>query len=505
MKKKITVFLLLTLGLGTISIATINLQSATPVDASSPYYVQHGANASLSPLDDQKIQLDSQTFTYDMTSGATKATMSVPWTSVYKLTDTDTTARNVTFALPYVTLNSNITAKTPSYPSLSYTVAGGTTTLTPSAIHEITPDTGLDGFYGTDADPVAIEKTYKAAQALLPSDTLSLYHYNYTLALKHENSEVTLNCASTTDSIGVYTIPYGINGSNVNFYGSTYPTLETTGTTTATFNFYATKKLVPQQITYAYWSEGSYAKDTETFTDTFEPEETITFLAYCEKWSETYSYPVSLFKDNVAYQLHTEIADQSTPRYYGVTPHLPKEGYDESGCTFLDLLYTVPLTGGTSFTLTQEGSVSSGGDAHYDPYVFSFYCTLTVRGNYATYKAATIQVETGSAYILNSTFKKSGSSTYTYTDPQTSTVSTPVVIQYCTSASPSHRSVFDGFTNFLTILFSFVLPCLGLIFLAHSPMYVGVYIIVGISLLLGLIAMTVVLLVENSSKKKDKK
>jgi hypothetical protein len=491
--------------LGVTSLATLNGQTAAPVDASTAYYVKYGANASLSPLDDKKIQLDSQSLIYDMTAGATKTTMSVPWTSVYKLTDTDTTARNVTFALPYITSNSNIVAKTPSYPSLSYTVSQTTTTLTPSAIHEIVPNTSLDWLTGDDADPIALEQTYQKAHALLPSDTTTLYHYNYTLTLKHANSDVTLACAATTDPVGVYTIPSGVEGSGLSFYGSSFPTLEAYGTTTATFNFYSTQKLVPQQITYGYWSDGDYAKDTETFTGSFEPTETTTFLAYCEKWSMTYSYPVDLFKDNVAYQFHKEMSASNPPQYYGVTPRLPFAAEDTLDYTFLDLLYTVPLTGGTSFTLAQEGSITSGANTSYDPYVFTFYVTLTVRANYVDYKSATIEADTGSAYILNNTFKKSGSSAYTYTDPLTNTKPAAVFFQYCTSATPSYRNSYDGFNNFLAVLFSFVVPCLGLMFLAQSSLYYDVYIVVGISLLLGLIAMTVVLIVENSSKKKDKK
>jgi hypothetical protein len=91
---------------------------------------------------------------------------------------------------------------------------------------------------------------------------------------------------ATTDPVGVYTIPSGVEGSGLSFYGSSYPTLEAYRTTTATFNFYSTQKLVPQQITYAYWSDGDLTRKTPKLSPaTFEPTETTTFLAYCEKWS----------------------------------------------------------------------------------------------------------------------------------------------------------------------------------------------------------------------------
>jgi uncharacterized membrane protein YuzA (DUF378 family) len=61
-----------------------------------------------------------------------------------------------------------------------------------------------------------------------------------------------------------------------------------------------------------------------------------------------------------------------------------------------------------------------------------------------------------------------------------------------------------GLTAVLNTLLFIIFPIGGLFGFAQSSSYVIAYVIVGICLLLGLTAMTVVLIVENSDKKKKK-
>jgi hypothetical protein len=510
MKSQMKIAFGLGLGLSLVSLLLVNPKTATPVDASSPYYYSEASFASLAPITDKKIQLNSQAYSFDWTAGAKDKKMDCPYSAVYSLTDTDTTARNLLVGLPYLTTPSNLYSATPSYPSIEVTKAGVTTTIAPNAVHLIDSYSSPTSIAGVYADAAYLETAYANGRSLLIADDAVLYHYVFSKSITYTGgAPLTITCATSANPIGLFDVPRGVTGSSINFGGDTAPELEAYADSgTANFNFYSTQKLEPTGMSYTYWDGyGSYHSVDVEWTGTLEPTETTTFLAYLQQWAASYSAPVDLFKDQIAALLHhLTDADGNLPHYYNVCLSISTVSDDYKPTDFVNLIYTIPLTGGETFAVTHKGTAHCPGDTLYTPYVFHYFVCLANPKDYVSVSSETVTVTPGTGYLYNGTgFVQNGSTyTYTYDDSNTTYYHLGVYANYCSVSNPTKRDSWAGLTAVLNTLLFIIFPIGGLFGYAQSSSYVIAYVIVGICLLLGLTAMTVVLIVENSDKKKKK-
>lgn len=479
---------------------------AVPLAADVELSPQFANAGSLAPTGDGDIELTGQTAAFDWTAGSNDkaSTMTSQLTTTYSCIDHATAAQNVTWGLPLAVNYSAYTQGLSALPNLNVTMDGVTKSVAPTAESIVDPKAN----YGAEnlTDVWGLLNTANQVKAALPSDTASLYHYTFTknvsVSSGNRYSYADLYFKFENKAYSVFT-PFGTQDFAVTRTsdGTSYSPYAYAATKngTASFDFYTTMELTPLSWTFAVFNGYDWVYTNESFTGTLTPT-SVPFLDFLTAEAK---------KAGISEEVYRQCL-----REHGYMPESlisiwqPECEFDASApdnTIFIVLAeYEVALPGGDkAFTLSQSYSLKTTGSSDFTPpvyyYAFSFSLAKYWRG--VANRSIAVTVKNGYLVYGADFTKKDSTYTYNYEDSNWGYVS----FDYCTVAAPQDvwAYLIDSFGFFFTLCLTFAVPLAGML-ISASTNFNGIAIVLGaLSLLSGLIAMIVVLVVEGNKKKKQ--